>query len=91
MVKTQNPDWQDIEAILQVLFDSTERDVIRRAVRTHLQAQIASRALQGQVEDHFPSVDPNWDPNDPDNKGMIAQYQKLILFGIQNATPKAIN
>lgn len=45
MITTQNPDWQDIEAILQVVFDSTERDVIRGAVRTHLQAQIASRTL----------------------------------------------
>lgn len=45
MIRTRNPDWQDIEAILQVVFDSTERDMIWRAVRTHLQAQIAAGTL----------------------------------------------
>lgn len=28
MIKTQDPDWKDIEAITQVLFDSTEREII---------------------------------------------------------------
>lgn len=77
-VRTRNPDWQDIEAILRVVFDSTGRDTIQRAVRTHLQAQIPSGTLRGQTEDHFPSVDPKWGPNDPANEEMIARYQKLV-------------
>ncbi|KFP94149.1 hypothetical protein N329_12189, partial [Haliaeetus albicilla] len=91
MVKIQNPDWQDVDAILQMLFDSTEKDMVRRAVRTQIQAQLASGMLQGQVENHFPSTDPGWDPNGPKDRQMLARYQKWVLFRIQNAMLKAIN
>ncbi|KAM9589240.1 uncharacterized protein ACIBXB_007681 isoform 1-T1 [Morphnus guianensis] len=91
MVKMQNPDWQDVEAILQVVFDGTEKDMVHRAMRTQIQAQLASGTLQGQVENHFPSADPGWDPNDPRDRWMLARYQKWVLFGIQNAMLKAIN
>lgn len=91
MVKIQNPDWQDVDAILQMLFDSTEKDMVRKAARTQIQAQLASGMLQGQVENHFPSADPGWDPNGPKDRQMLAQYQKWVLFGIRNAMPKAIN
>ncbi|KFQ90471.1 hypothetical protein Y956_12644, partial [Nipponia nippon] len=90
MVKTQDPDWRDIEAVMQVLFDSTERETIRKAARTQVEAQVASGALQGTVETHFPSVDPNWDPNMHRARQPLIQYQKWILFEIRNAIPKAI-
>ena len=91
IVKTQNPDWQDIEAILQVLFDSTEREMIRRAVRLHVEGQIATNALHGREEQHFPLVDPNWDHNNPDDREMIIRYQRLVIFGIRHTTPEAVN
>uniref|UniRef100_A0A8B9Z6Y2 Core shell protein Gag P30 domain-containing protein n=1 Tax=Buteo japonicus TaxID=224669 RepID=A0A8B9Z6Y2_9AVES len=59
MIKTQDPDWKDIEAIMQVLFDSTEREIIQKMARAQVEAQVASGVL--------------------------------ILFGIRNEIPKAIN
>lgn len=51
MNKTEDPDQKDIEAVLQVLlFDSTERDMIRRAGLTQVEGQVASGVLQGLVE-----------------------------------------
>lgn len=50
MIKTEDPDRKDIEAVLQVLFDSTERDMIRRAGLTQAEGQVASGVLQGLVE-----------------------------------------
>ncbi|KFQ84404.1 hypothetical protein N337_10046, partial [Phoenicopterus ruber ruber] len=91
MIKTQAPNWKDIEAIMQVLFDSTEREMVRKAARTQVEAQVASGILQGTVEVHFPSVDPNWDPNILRSRQLLNQYKKWILFGIRNAIPKAIN
>ncbi|XP_076217227.1 uncharacterized protein LOC143171928 [Aptenodytes patagonicus] len=91
MIKTQDPDWKDIEVIMQVLFDSTEREMIRKTARTQVEAQIAAGTLQGQLEHHFPSADPAWDPNDNGEKLLLTQYQKWVLFGIRNAIPKAIN
>ncbi|KFQ55642.1 hypothetical protein N334_03986, partial [Pelecanus crispus] len=91
MIKTEDPDWKDIEAIMQVLFDGTEREMIHKAVRTQVEAQVAAGALHRRPEHHFPSADPDWDPNDNGDKLLLMQYQKKILFGIRNALPKAIN
>ncbi|KFP34964.1 hypothetical protein N324_07933, partial [Chlamydotis macqueenii] len=90
MAKTQDPDWKDMEAIVQVLFDSTEREMIRKTAQTKAEAQVATAPLQGQTENHFPSVNPNWNPNDDGQRQLLTQYQKWILFGIRNVIPKAI-
>ncbi|KFP55168.1 hypothetical protein N323_04879, partial [Cathartes aura] len=91
MIKTQDPDWNDIEAIMQALFDSTEKEMIRRAARTHVEGQIASGILPGTVEAHFPSVEPQRDPNNAGDRRLLTQYQRLVSFGVQNAIPKTIN
>ncbi|KFM04728.1 hypothetical protein AS27_08776, partial [Aptenodytes forsteri] len=91
MIRTQDPDWKDIEVIMQVLFDSTEREMIRKTAKTQVEAQIAAGTLQGQLEHNFPSADPGWDPNDNGQKLLLTQYQRWVLYGIRNAIPKAIN
>ncbi|KFW97490.1 hypothetical protein N336_00034, partial [Phalacrocorax carbo] len=88
VVKTQDPDWRDIEAIMQVLFDSMEREVIRKAARTQVEAQVAAGVLQGQLKHHFLSVDPGWDPIDNGDKLLLMQYQKWVLFGVRNTILK---
>ncbi|KFV52154.1 hypothetical protein N328_11898, partial [Gavia stellata] len=91
MIKTQDPDWKDIEAIMQALFSSTEREMIHKAARAQVEAQVASGNLQGTVENHLPSADPNWHPNIDGHRQLLTKYRKWILFGIQNALPKASN
>lgn len=63
MIKNQDPDWKDIEAIMQILFDSTEKEMVCKTAKTQVEAQVASGTLPGTFEVHFPSVDPNRDPN----------------------------
>uniref|UniRef100_A0A663F7C0 Core shell protein Gag P30 domain-containing protein n=1 Tax=Aquila chrysaetos chrysaetos TaxID=223781 RepID=A0A663F7C0_AQUCH len=91
MIQTQDPDWKDIQVIMDVLFDSAERDMIRRAAKTQVEAQVDSGVLQGTVEQNFPSTDPKWDPNSLAQRRLLDQYKKWVLFGIRNAMPKAIN
>ncbi|PKU29953.1 hypothetical protein llap_19743 [Limosa lapponica baueri] len=53
-----------------------------------LQTEVSSLGDDGNS---LPSVDLNWDPNMNGARQLLIQYQKWILFGIQNAIPKAIN
>ncbi|KFQ66932.1 hypothetical protein N335_04080, partial [Phaethon lepturus] len=43
------------------------------------------------VDQNFPSVNPEWDPNQPGSRAMLDRYQRWILYGVKNAMPKAIN
>jgi len=63
MIRTTDSDWKDIDAIMPVLFDSTEKNMIFRMARTQIEGQIATGQLQGRWEQHLPPVDPDWDPN----------------------------
>ena len=65
--------------------------MIRQAARTHVEGQIASGILPGTVEAHFPSVEPQRDPNNAGDRRLLTQYQRLVSFGVQNAIPKTIN
>ncbi|KFW06105.1 hypothetical protein N327_12927, partial [Fulmarus glacialis] len=91
LIKTQDPDWSDLDAVRGEVFDSTDMDMIKRAIRNHVQGQMFTVVLQGAVEDHFPLDKPAWDPNIPASRARLERYQQLILFGIRAAIPKAIN
>ncbi|KFP93893.1 hypothetical protein N329_12860, partial [Haliaeetus albicilla] len=91
MIQTQDPDWKVIQVIMDVLFDSAERDMIQRVAKTQVEAQVASGVLQGTVEQNFPPTEPRWDPNNLAQRRPLDQYQKWVLFGIRTAMPKAIN
>ncbi|KFQ96997.1 hypothetical protein Y956_09185, partial [Nipponia nippon] len=91
MIRTTDPDWKDTDAIMSVLFDSTESEMIFRTARTQIEGQIATGQLQGRWEQHLPSTDPDWDPNDRTERELMKLYQKLILFGVRNAVPKVVN
>ena len=87
MAKTQDdPECKDIGAILQVLLDSSEKEMICQAARIHVEAEVKT----GTVEHHFPSVGPNWDLPVNRPRQLWTRYQKGIIFGIQNAVAKAI-
>ena len=45
MIQTQDPDWKDRQVIMNIFFDSTERDIIRRVAKTQVEAQVASGVL----------------------------------------------
>lgn len=91
MIRTQDPDWNDIEAVLMIVFDATEWGMIKKTAKTQIEAQIAAGALQGQPDTYLPEADPSWDLNNLADKYLLGQYQRWILFGIKNVIPKALN
>lgn len=38
-----------------------------------------------------PEIDPNWNPNDDQDAGLLAGYRELILFGLKNGVPRVVN
>lgn len=89
---THQPTWDDCQQLLQVLFTSEERERIRRE---------ATKAIPGpdgqpttdpvRIERVFPSLRPDWDPNENDGKGALDQYRQTLLRGIRAAARKPTN
>lgn len=90
IVKNQDPDWKDIDLMLDALTETEKQLIIKRA-RTHVQVQITAGTLPGTVEAHVPRDDPNWDPNDDQDYRLLKRYQGWIKIGIETAVPKAVN
>uniref|UniRef100_A0A8C3QQW0 Core shell protein Gag P30 domain-containing protein n=1 Tax=Cyanoderma ruficeps TaxID=181631 RepID=A0A8C3QQW0_9PASS len=93
IMKTQNPDWKDIQVILDTLMDETERDMVLRAARERAREDIRNGLVTGTVDYNFPTEDPEWDPNDPSGVDMLRlkKYQEWICIGVQTAIPRSVN
>ncbi|KGL86755.1 hypothetical protein N301_12236, partial [Charadrius vociferus] len=90
IVKNQDPDWSDVDLIWGEMTE-TEKQLVLKTARAHVQAKITGRALQGHVDGHVPLTDPHWDPNDGRDYRMLRRYQDWIKLGLKNAVPKAVN
>ncbi|KFP70053.1 hypothetical protein N310_09367, partial [Acanthisitta chloris] len=90
IMRNHDPDWTDIDLMLTELTE-TEKELVIKTARTHVQGQIASGLLQGNVDQHFPLANPQWDPNDAGNYAMLNRYRLLVQFGLEHAIPKAVN
>ncbi|KFZ52188.1 hypothetical protein N338_11960, partial [Podiceps cristatus] len=90
IVRNQDPDWKDIDLMLDALTE-TEKQLIIKTARTQVQIQITAGALPGTVDTHVPETDPDWDPNDDTEYRLLKRYQEWIKLGIENAIPKAVN
>ncbi|KFV06345.1 hypothetical protein N340_11869, partial [Tauraco erythrolophus] len=90
IVKNQNPDWKDIDILLDAMTE-TKKKLILKTAQTQVQAQITAGMLAGGVDQYVPLIDPHWDPNDNTDQRTLKQYQNWIKFGLENAIPKAVN
>ncbi|KFO57041.1 hypothetical protein N302_03546, partial [Corvus brachyrhynchos] len=90
IVKDQDPDWGDIDLMLTELTE-TEKELVIKTAKAHVQGQIASGALQGNVDMLFPTTNPLWDLNNLGKYASLIRYQELVKFGLENAIPKAVN
>lgn len=90
-IKTQDLDWKDIATMLEMLFDSTEREMVVKTSRRLVEEQILTGNLTGTLNINFPIVDSEWVPNVPMFRERLNRYQQWILYGIRHAIPKAIN
>ncbi|KFQ25263.1 hypothetical protein N332_03795, partial [Mesitornis unicolor] len=91
IIKTQNPDWDDIQVILDTLMDSTEKQMVLRTARMRAEEDIHARTVDGTIDQNFPTGDPQWDPNREGHMERLKSYQQWILYGVQNAMPKTMN
>ncbi|KFU87665.1 hypothetical protein M959_14469, partial [Chaetura pelagica] len=91
IVKTQDPDWEDVDAMLDAAFSESEKQMIVRAARAQVQAQILANTLPGTVDNNVPTNNPGWDPNNSGNQNLLIRYREWIAYGIRNAIPKAVN
>lgn len=72
--KTQNPDWGQIQVLLDNLVDSTEREMVLRTARKAVDRIDTEGRLPGTAEENFPSWDPHWDPNTRKGRVLLEQY-----------------
>ncbi|GAB0204071.1 hypothetical protein GRJ2_002872700 [Grus japonensis] len=91
IIRTQNPDWEDLQVILDTLLEDTEKKMVLNMARKQVEGAHANGIIQGTVDQNFPSTNPEWDPNQPGPRGMLTRSQKWILFGDRHAMRKAIH
>ncbi|XP_037228048.1 uncharacterized protein LOC119140653 [Falco rusticolus] len=91
IIRTQNPDWSDLQVILDNLLDDTEKQMVLKAGKTQAELDVMSGITGGTIEQNFPSGDPQWDPNNVAHRERLKRYQKWVLYGIRHAMPKSLN
>lgn len=91
IIKTQNPNWDDLQVILDTLMDSTEKDMVLRAARERAREDIRNGLVLGNLDQNFPTEDPQWDYNTGDGIRRLKRYQDWVQVGVQNAMPRTIN
>ncbi|TRZ08020.1 hypothetical protein HGM15179_019087 [Zosterops borbonicus] len=78
IMKTQNPDWEDIQVILDTLMDDTERDMVFQAEKDRAREDIRNGLVTGTLDYNFPTEDPEWNPNDPSGIDMLRLKRPLL-------------
>ncbi|KAK4811221.1 hypothetical protein QYF61_022118 [Mycteria americana] len=71
IVKTQDPDWEDVDAMLDAVFSESEKQMVVRAARTQVQALVLAGTLPGTVDNHVPITNPGWDPNQMGTRNLL--------------------
>ncbi|KFO61793.1 hypothetical protein N302_12096, partial [Corvus brachyrhynchos] len=90
-IKSQNPDWGDLNIMLDKLLDKTEREMVNKAAISAIETQIATGSLQGSVNDIYSLANSGWDPSVPEEMQKLKRYQKWVVVGLKYAVPKAVN
>nr|XP_009505529.1 PREDICTED: natural cytotoxicity triggering receptor 3 ligand 1 [Phalacrocorax carbo] len=87
IIENHNPDWQDIQVLLNHLFTPDEKRVLIEKPREENE-QLNAR---DGPERFMPTQEPNWNQNLSTERLMIKQYQQPILYGIKNRISKRKN
>ena len=91
IIRTQNPDWNDLQVILDNVLDDTEKQMVLKAGKAQAELDVMSGITGGTIEQNFPSADPQWDPNNVAHRERLRRYQKWVLYGVRHAMPKSLN
>ncbi|RLV89415.1 hypothetical protein DV515_00014873 [Chloebia gouldiae] len=96
VIKTQNPDWNDLQVLLDTIMDSTEKEMVLQVTKERAREEIKLRrnreqGYEGTVDELVPSDDPGWNPNSADGYRAIRKYQELLVEGVRTGMPKTLN
>uniref|UniRef100_A0A8C3QNC9 Core shell protein Gag P30 domain-containing protein n=1 Tax=Cyanoderma ruficeps TaxID=181631 RepID=A0A8C3QNC9_9PASS len=80
--------YEDLCLILRSLFNTEERDMIRRAAIREWER----RNPQGERgEQKWPNVDPGWNPQSGDGRRNMMDLRNMIIQGVREAVPRGQN
>lgn len=88
IIKQHNPDWSDMQLLLDALTETEKRLIIKTAGDL---AEDYYKTQQLDVKDYFPLQNPRWDPNRSAELKKLESYQEWIAKGMERAIPKTIN
>ncbi|KFO83697.1 hypothetical protein N320_11361, partial [Buceros rhinoceros silvestris] len=88
LIKQHNPDWSDIQLLLDCSTD-TEKNLIIKAANDL--AEDYHKTMGGNVKEFFPLHDPAWEPNRSAELEKLQEYQGWIARGMERAILKTIN
>ncbi|RMC10975.1 hypothetical protein DUI87_12166 [Hirundo rustica rustica] len=91
VIKTQNPDWNDLQVLLDTLMDTTEKEMVLRAMTEKAREMIRLRVADGTLNELVPREDPEWDPNTARGHQALKGYQELLIEGVRTGIPKTVN
>ncbi|RMB93633.1 hypothetical protein DUI87_29859 [Hirundo rustica rustica] len=91
VIKTQNPDWNDLQVLLDTLMDSTEKEMVLRAMTEKAREMIRLRVADGTLNELVPREDREWDPNTARGHQALKGYQELLIEGVRTGIPKTVN
>ncbi|KFO93246.1 hypothetical protein N320_07241, partial [Buceros rhinoceros silvestris] len=88
IIKQHNPDWDDIQLLLDCLTDTEKNSIIKTAGDL---AEDYHKIRGGNVKEFFPLQDPAWELNRSAELEKLQEYQGWIAKGMERAIPKTIN
>ncbi|RMC20325.1 hypothetical protein DUI87_01174 [Hirundo rustica rustica] len=88
IIKQHNPDWSDMQLLLDALTETEKQLIIKTAGDL---AEDYYKTQQLDVKDYFPLQNPQWDPNRTAELKKLESYQEGMAKGMERAIPKTIN
>ncbi|MCQ4179350.1 hypothetical protein FK518_27680, partial [Klebsiella pneumoniae] len=85
IIKQHNPDWKDIQLLLDYLTETEKQLVLRTAGNL---AEDHYKVTGGNVKEHFPLQDPKWDVNRSAHMERLQEYQEWIFKGNGEGNPQ---
>lgn len=80
--------WDDMQAILRVLFNPEDRDMIRQAGMREWEHQ-NPQGLPGDQK--WPKQTPRWDAQTEEGRRNMIDLRNIIIQGIREAVPRGQN
>ena len=88
IIKQHNPDWGDIQLLLDYMTETEKQLVLKTAGDL---AEDHYKITGGDVKEYFPLQDPKWEPNRSAHMERLREYREWVAKGMERAIPKNVN